>query len=188
MSTYSESAFPVPDDVEFEIEDDLPRGPRAANLSRRATFAIALVLSLALAGGAAAMAFNVGKATQSEPAAKVDVAKKVADARTAALAEGEKTGYDKGYAAGLEKGTNASSLTAFNRGFARGKKRGTVEGLRDGRRRGFSDGADSVSGKYQSAIAQLTAALEQTKKDLAAAQKRAAAADKAAKAATTTQP
>jgi hypothetical protein len=188
MSTYSESAFPIPDDVEIEIEDDLPRGPRAGQLSRRATFAIALVLALALAGGAAAMAFNVGKATQSEPAAKVDVAKKVADVRTAALATGEKTGYDKGFAAGLEKGTNASALTAFNRGFARGKKRGVADGLRDGRRRGFSDGADSVSGKYQKAIADLTTALEKTKKDLAAAEKRAAAAEKAATTAKVAQP
>ncbi len=183
MSTYSESAFPVPDDVEFEIEDDLPRGPRPLALSRRVTFAIALVLALALAAGAAAMAFNVGKATQSEPAAKVDVEKQVADAHAAGVAAGTKSGYDSGYAAGLEKGTNASSLKSFNRGFARGKKRGLAEGLRDGRRRGFSDGADSTSGRYQAAIADLTAQLEQANKDLTAAEKAAAKAAKTAQAA-----
>ena len=176
MSTYSESAFPVPDDVELALEDDLPRGPRAGTLSRRVTFAIALVLALALAGGAAAMAFNVGKATQSEPAAKVDVARKVSDARAAGVAEGTKAGYDDGFAKGVEKGTNASALTAFNRGFARGRKRGVAQGLRDGRRRGFSDGADSVSGRYQKAIDDLTKSLDQTKKDLAAAEKAAKSA------------
>ena len=100
------------------------------------------------------MAFNVGKATQSEPAAKVDVAKKVADAHAAGpRRRARRPATTRATRPGLEKGTNASSLTAFNRGFARGKKRGIAEGLRDGRRRGFSDGADSVSGKYQSAIA-----------------------------------
>jgi flagellar biosynthesis/type III secretory pathway protein FliH len=182
MSTYSESAFPVPDDVGFELEDDLPRGPRPLALSRRVTFAIALVLAVALAAGAAAMAYNVGKATQSEPAAKVDVEQQVAAANAAGVAAGTKAGYDNGFAAGLEKGTNASSEKAFNRGFARGKKRGIAEGLRDGRRRGFSDGADSVSGKYQAAIATLTAQLEQANKDLAAAEKAADKANKAAQA------
>ncbi len=181
MSTYSEAAFPADDDVELALEDDLPRGPRAGVLSRRATFAIALVLAVALAGGAAAMAFNVGKATQSEPAAKVDVAKKVSDAHAAGVLAGTKAGYDDGYAKGLEKGTNASSLTSFNRGFARGKKRGIADGLRDGRRRGFSDGADSVSAKYQQAIGDLQKTLDATKKDLLKAQKRADAAGKAAK-------
>ncbi len=185
MSTYSESAFPVPDDVGFELEDDLPRGPRPLALSRRVTFAIALALALALAAGAAAMAFNLGKATQSEPAAKIDVEKQVADANAVGFAAGKKAGYDGGYAAGLEKGTNASSEKSFNRGFARGKKRGTAEGLRDGRRRGFSDGADSVSGKYQGAITTLTTQLEKAKKDLAAAEKSAAKANQAGKTTTT---
>ena len=182
MATYSDIAVPIPDDVELELEDDLPRGPRAGTLSQHATFAVALILALALAAGAAAMAFNVGKAAQSEPAAKVDVAKRVADARAAALAEGTKTGYAKGFAAGLGKGTNAAALTSYNHGFARGKKRGIAQGVRDGRRRGFSDGANSVAGKYQKAIADLTTALTQANKDLAAALKRAAAAEKAAKA------
>lgn len=185
MSTYSDSAFPVADDVGFEIEDDLPRGPRPLALSRRVTFALALALALALAAGAAATAFNLGKATQSEPAAKIDLEKQVADANAAGFAAGQKAGYDGGYAAGLEKGSNGSSEKSFNRGFARGKKRGIAEGLRDGRRRGFADGADSVSGKYQGAISNLTAQLDQAKKDLAAAEKAATKAQKAAQAGTT---
>jgi hypothetical protein len=184
VSTYSDFSIPIPDDAALErgladeFDDDLPRGPQPLQLSRRATFAIALALALALAGGAAVMAFNLGKATTSEPAAKVDLAKRVADARAAGIAIGTKSGYQSGFAKGLEKGTNASSLTSYNRGFKRGRKRGLADGLRDGRRRGFSDGADSVAGQYQKAIAQLTAALDQTKKDLAKAEKRAAAAEK----------
>jgi hypothetical protein len=179
MSTYSESAFPVADDIELEFEDDLPRGPRAGALSQRARFGIALVLAVALAMGAAMTAFNLGKATTSTPAAKVDVAKQIADARAAALAQGEKTGYGKGLADGQVKGANASALTSFNRGFARGKKRGIAQGLRDGRRRGYSDGVDAATGRYQASIAALTRALEKANKDLAAAKKGAAAAAKA---------
>ena len=184
MSSYSDISITVPDDADLaaEFDDDLPRGPRAGTLSRRVTFVIALLLALALASGAAAMAFNVGKATQSEPAARVDVAKQVVDARAAGIDDGGKAGYKTGFAAGLEEGSNASSLTSFNRGFARGRKRGIAEGLRDGRRRGFSDGVDSTSGTYQKAIDDLTKALDRTKKDLAAAEKRAEAAAKAAKA------
>jgi flagellar biosynthesis/type III secretory pathway protein FliH len=178
MSTYSDISITVPDDsaLEAELEDDLPRGPRAGTLSQRVTFGIALGLVLALAAGAAAMAYTVGKATQSEPAAKVDVTKRVATARAGALDEGKKIGYQSGFAAGLEKGTNAAAEKSYNRGFSRGKKKGLAQGLRDGRRRGFSDGVDSTAGKYQRAIADLTAALQQSQKDLAAAEKAAKAA------------
>ena len=157
MSTYSESAFP--DDVEFELEDDLPRGPRPLALSRRVTFAIALVLALALAGGAAAMAFNVGKATQSEPAAKVDVAQQVADANAAGVAAGTKAGlrqrlrgraregHERVVREGVQPRLRARQEARHRRGPARRPPRA-----------GFSDGADSVSGKYQKAITDLTTA------------------------------
>jgi hypothetical protein len=182
VATYSDISIGLPDDAALEsgllgeLEDDLPRGPRPLTLSRRATFGVALALALALAVGAAMMAYTVGKATQSEPAAKVDVARQVADARAAGIADGKKAGYGTGFAAGLEKGTNASAEKSFNRGFARGKKRGIAQGLRDGRRRGFSDGVDSTAGKYQGVIAALTTQLEKATKDLAAAKKAAKAA------------
>ena len=176
MSTYSESAFPAADDIELEFEDDLPRGPRTGTLSQRSRFGIALVLAVGLAVGAATTAFNLGKATTSTPAAKIDVAKQIAGARAAALAQGEKTGYAKGLADGQVKGANATALTSFNRGFARGKKRGIAQGLRDGRRRGYSDGVDSATSRYQASITALTTALQKANKDLVAAQKKSAAA------------
>ena len=56
------SAIPFDDDLEVEIEHDLPRGPRAGTLGRSITTGLALILAVALAVGAAAMAYTVGKA------------------------------------------------------------------------------------------------------------------------------
>jgi hypothetical protein len=174
MATYGDLSVPFDDDLGIEIEDDLPRGPRSGSLPRHITTAIAVLFAVGIAAAAAYMAYNVGQARSTPTTTQgVNVDQAVAQARAAGVAAGQKAGYAQGFNAGVAKGTNAASLKSFNRGFARGKKRGYAQGVRDGRRRGFSDGVDSVGQRYQQAIADLNASLDQAKKDVKAANKKA---------------
>jgi len=181
MATYLDSSVPYDDDLDVAIEDDLPSGPRAGTLGRSVTTIVALILAVGLAGAAAAMAYTVGKARSAPPVSTVDAQKIAADAHAAGVVAGQKAGFAAGYKQGLAKGSNSAALSSYKRGLRRGKKTGYAEGVRDGRRRGFSDGANSVSAQYQSAIATLNASLTQAQKDAKAAAKKASDAQKAAK-------
>jgi len=181
MATYIDTSVPYDDDLDAAIEDDLPRGPRAGSLGRSITTVGALILAVGLAAAAAATAYTVGKAQSAPPVSKVNADKIAADAHAAGVAAGLKAGFAAGYKQGLAKGNNSAALSSYKRGLKRGKKTGYAEGVRDGRRRGFSDGANSATQQYQTAIATLNASPTQAQQDAKAAAKKASDAQKAAK-------
>ncbi len=170
MANVPDTALAFP--TELDLVDDLPRGP-SRRLPRQVTFVLALLACVLLAVGAAGAAYTVGGAAREVPAVQADIGVLVADARAAGLAEGRKSGYDGGFAAGVTEGESTASKKSFARGYVHGTKRGYTDGLRDGRRRGYSDAVDDTATKYKKALDDIAKVLEQSKKDLLAAEKRA---------------
>ena len=111
VATYSDTSIPFDDDLEIEIEHDLPRGPRAGTLGRSITTGLALILAVALAAGAAAMAYTVGKARDGRTR---DQGRRRQDRRAGPgrrrSRPARRPGYAAGFNAGVVKGTNAGSL------------------------------------------------------------------------------